>query len=80
MLKVLFRDFPGGPVGNTPRFHCKGHGFDPWSGKFHMPYGEAKRKKKESSILCQNFLNSLQYGRDSPTYNEVHPQRNNAEW
>ena len=26
------RDFPGGPVVKTPSFHCKGRGFDPWSG------------------------------------------------
>ena len=26
------RDFPGGAVVRTPRFHCRGHGFDPWSG------------------------------------------------
>ena len=26
------RDFPGGPVVKTPRFHCKGHGFNPRSG------------------------------------------------
>ena len=25
-------DFPGGPVVTTPRFHRRGHGFDPWSG------------------------------------------------
>ena len=25
-------DFPGGPVVRTPRFHCRGQGFDPWSG------------------------------------------------
>ena len=25
-------DFPGGPVVKTLRFHCRGHGFDPWSG------------------------------------------------
>ena len=28
----------------TPRFHCRGRGFDPWSGKFRMPHGEAKNK------------------------------------
>ena len=22
---------PGSPVVKTPRFHCRGHGFDPWS-------------------------------------------------
>ena len=26
------RDFPGGPVLRTLHFHCRGHGFDPWSG------------------------------------------------
>ena len=25
-------DFPGGPATRTPHFHCRGHGFDPWSG------------------------------------------------
>ena len=25
-------DFPGGPEVKTPRFHCRGHGFDPWLG------------------------------------------------
>ena len=25
-------DFAGGPVVRTPRFHCRGHRFDPWSG------------------------------------------------
>ena len=25
-------DFPGGPVVKTLRFHCGGHGFNPWSG------------------------------------------------
>ena len=26
------RDIPGGPVVRTPSFHCREHGFDPWSG------------------------------------------------
>ena len=26
------RNFPGGPVVKTPCFHCRGQGFDPWSG------------------------------------------------
>ena len=29
--ELRLRDFPGGPVVKTPRFHCKGSGFDPWS-------------------------------------------------
>ena len=30
--KKKSRDFPGGPVGKTPRFHFRGHGFNPGSG------------------------------------------------
>ena len=30
-----------------PRFHFRGRGFDPWSGKFHMPLC-APAKKKEN--------------------------------
>ena len=25
-------EFPGSPVVRTPRFHCQGPGFSPWSG------------------------------------------------
>ena len=30
----LLREFPGSPVVRTPCFHCRGPGFDPWSGKY----------------------------------------------
>ena len=30
--EVTCREFPGGPVVRTPRFHCRGPGLDPWSG------------------------------------------------
>ena len=42
-------DFPGGPVVRTPRFQCKGRGFNTWSGELrsHMPHGMAKKKKKK---------------------------------
>ena len=39
---VGFRLFPDGPVVKTPCFQCRGHGFDPWSGKFHVPLYAAK--------------------------------------
>ena len=37
-LKEMYKDkqfgaLPGGPVVKNLSFHCKGHGFDPWSGK-----------------------------------------------
>ena len=38
------RDFPGGPVVRTPLFHGRGHGLDPWSGKFHMLCSVTKKK------------------------------------
>ena len=31
-VKILARDFPGGPVVKTPHSHFRGPGFDPWSG------------------------------------------------
>ena len=30
--KYFSRDFPGGPVVRAAHFHCRRHGFDPWSG------------------------------------------------
>ena len=30
--KRMRGDFPGGPVVKTLHFHCRGLGFDPWSG------------------------------------------------
>ena len=31
------------PMVKTLQFHCKGHGFDSWSGKFYMLQGAAKK-------------------------------------
>ena len=45
LLKSPQGDFPGGPVVKTPCFHCRGPRFHPWSGKFRMPRGVAKKKK-----------------------------------
>ena len=30
--KIMMQEFPGGPVVRMPHFHCRWHGFDPWSG------------------------------------------------
>ena len=43
-------DFLGGPVLETPRFHFRGHRFDPWLGKFHMLWGVAKEKNKNKKV------------------------------
>ena len=47
------QDIPGGRVVKNPRFHNKGCGFNPRSGKFRMTRGAAKKDflVKESQIL-----------------------------
>ena len=43
VLKNNLRDFSGSPVVKTLCFHCKGLGFDPWSGTMNpMPHKMAK--------------------------------------
>ena len=41
-MNFINMDFPGVPVLKTAPFQCGGHGFDPWSEKFHMPHGMIK--------------------------------------
>ena len=48
--KILKMDLPGGPVVETPPFHCRGHGFCPWPGKFHKLCSVAKKKKRKKNI------------------------------
>ena len=47
----LERDFSGGPVVKTLCFHCRGCGFDPWSGNWDPACctAQPKRKRKKSS-------------------------------
>ena len=33
VLLKTWRNFPGGLIVKTLHFQCRGHGFDPWSGK-----------------------------------------------
>ena len=40
-------EFPGGPVVRTPCFHCRGPGFDPWSGNEDPTSCAAGQKKKK---------------------------------
>ena len=39
-------DFPGNPVVKTPRFQCKGCGFDPWSGSWDPTCCGAQQQQK----------------------------------
>ena len=45
--KVLIsQEFPGGPVVRSPRFHGRGHRFNPWF-RSHMPWGVAQKKSSD---------------------------------
>ena len=55
------REFPGGPVVRTLRFHCQRHGFNPWSGNqdptSHKLQGVAEKKKRimrmdKEEVVC----------------------------
>ena len=62
---VLSQDLPGGPVLKTPRFHCRGRGFDPLVRelRFHGPRSPDKRLKKKKSALSSGKRNiSLESG------------------
>ena len=56
------RDFPGGPVVQTPGFHYRRLRFDPWSGKFHIPLGEARKQTPHCAYtkLHAQSLNCVQ--------------------
>ena len=49
------RDFPGGPVVNTPCFQCRGPDFDPWVGELKscMPHSVAKKKKRKNEKVLE---------------------------
>ena len=44
MLKDELRDFPSGPMANTPRFQCKRPVLDFWSGN-QNPYAATKSSR-----------------------------------
>ena len=47
-------DFPGGLVIKIPCFHCRGPGFDPWSGNkvpHATQHGKIKKKKKKNRSI-----------------------------
>ena len=47
------RDFPGNTMVRATHFHCRGHRFDPWSGKGS---GAAKKKKKPKGVHHNSVL------------------------
>ena len=67
---IMTQDFPSGPVGKTPSFHCRGHGFNPWSGNYDpsslnvRPKEKTVKKKKKKkkwlispgAVLCTSII------------------------
>ena len=49
-------DFLGGPVVMTSHFQWRGHGFNPWSGKFYMLSSAAKERKLFYACESVSFL------------------------
>ena len=57
---LLPRELPGGPVVRTLCFHCRGHGFDPWSRNLDPACRAAQPKKKDwKSSPFAHFLNQV---------------------
>ena len=40
----------------TPGIHCRGHGFYPWLGKFHMPHNMAKKRPLDSKQFFEIYI------------------------
>ena len=55
-IKLHIKDFPGSPVVKTPCFHCRRHGFDPLSGKFHKLWGAAKKWKHTHTPILRVLI------------------------
>ena len=53
--KKKYGAFPGGPVVKTPRFQCRGHRFDIWSGNW-IPHAVWCAKKAKKSVFRPVWL------------------------
>ena len=51
--------FPGGPVVKAPSFRCRVCGFNPWSGKFRILGGVAKKKEKKRKVISCTSRSSV---------------------
>ena len=54
-------DFLDGPAVKSPLFQCRGHRFDPWLGKFCMPWGVEKKNLGILYIIWRiNYIGNYQ--------------------
>ena len=69
----MVRDFPDGSVVKTPCFHCRRHGFNPWSGNQDATWhsqNKIKKKKKKKMMKgkgAHNRFKKFQESVDSET-------------
>ena len=54
LLIKTVKDFPGGPMVKTCRFHCREHGFNPWLGMKSL-HAAAKCDQKIYVYMKDNF-------------------------
>ena len=54
-----YRDFPGSPVVKALSFQCRGHRFDPWSGKYsiHNILHGMQHDQKKREMRCNETVN-----------------------
>ena len=61
------RDSPGWPLAGTPHFHCKGLGFDPWSGTWDPAWQNTLKKffliKKKKERNCAGIRMTALWGK-----------------
>ena len=55
-VKTYGEGFLGGPVVEMLCFHCRGRGFDPFLGSFHMLHSMAKQQTK--CVLDHEYSNN----------------------
>ena len=67
-FKIHFREFPGGPVAGTPRFHCCGLGSIPGQGtKIPQATWRGQKKKGEEETFILVFIAKEPGARNMPS-------------
>ena len=53
-IRKVHWDFPGGPVVRSLHFHCRGFGFNTWSGHYMPHASQHSQKKKKGALEARN--------------------------